>query len=149
MAYSASDYVRSWMMHRAAIVELLEKLPDDKGDFAAWEGGMSFTKMVDHLAGATLNLTGMMAGKERVKFEPSPSLSAATARLKEATGTVQQQLSAMNSEQLSTLITAFGQQMPAYALLDFLIAHDAHHKGQLWMMARMNAIEPPRFVKFG
>lgn len=60
-------------MHRGAILELLEKLPDDKGDFAAWEGGMTFTKMTDHLAGSTLNLTGIIAGKERVKLEPSSS----------------------------------------------------------------------------
>jgi uncharacterized damage-inducible protein DinB len=149
MPYSTHEYLQSWMMHRGAILDLLEKLPDDKGDFAAWEGGMSFTKMIDHLTGATLNLTGMMVGRERVKLEPSASLSAASARLKEATATVQQQIAAMTDEQLATPINAFGIQMPAYNLIDFLINHDAHHKGQLWLMARMVGIEPPRFVKFG
>ena len=149
MPYSANEYVRSWMMHRGAILDLLEQLPDDKGDFAAWEGGMTFTKMIDHLAGATFNLTGMMSGRERVKLEPSTSLSAAATRLKEATQTVQTQLAGMNSEQLATIVSAFGTQMPAYTLLDFLISHDAHHKGQLWLMARMVGLEPPRFVKFG
>jgi uncharacterized damage-inducible protein DinB len=148
MPYTANDYLRSWMMHRGAILDLLEKLPDDKGDFAAWEGGMTFTKMIDHLASATLNLTGMMAGRERVKLEPSTSLSAASTRLKEATATVQQQIAAMTDEQLATMISAFGTQMPAYNLIDFLINHDAHHKGQLWLMSRMIGIEPPRFVKF-
>lgn len=149
MSDSTHEYLQSWMMHRGAILDLLSELPDDKGDFAAWEGGMTFTKMIDHLAGATLNLTGMMTGKERVKLEPSTSLSAAGARLKEATVTVQKQISEMTNEQLATPITAFGIQMPAYKLIDFLISHDAHHKGQLWLMARMVGVEPPRFVKFG
>ncbi len=149
MPYSTSDYLQSWMMHRGAILDLLEKLPDDKGEFAAWEGGMSFTKMIDHLSSATLNLTGMMVGRERVKLEPSASLSAATTRLKEATATVQKQISEMTDEQLLTPVDAFGMQMPAYKLVDFLVNHDAHHKGQLWLMARMTGLEPPRFVKFG
>jgi uncharacterized damage-inducible protein DinB len=149
MPYSTSEYLQTWMMHRGAILELLEKLPDDKGDFAAWEGGMSFAKMTDHLAGATLNLTGMMTGKERVKLEPSSNLSTATMRLKETTKSVQQQISEMTDEQLATPVNAFGIQMPAYKLIDFLVNHDAHHKGQLWLMTRMIGLEPPRFVKFG
>jgi uncharacterized damage-inducible protein DinB len=149
MSYSANEYLQSWMMHRGAILDLLEKLPNDQGDFAAWEGGMTFTKMIDHLSGATLNLTGTIAGRERVKLEPSPSLSAATTRLKEATQTVQAQLSTMTDEQLATSVSAFGMQMPAYRVIDFVINHDAHHKGQLWLMTRMIGIEPPRFVKLG
>jgi uncharacterized damage-inducible protein DinB len=149
MPYSANEYLQSWMMHRGAILELLEKLPDDKGDFAAWEGGMTFTKMVDHLSSATLNLTGMMVGKERVKLEPSVTLSAAASRLQEATQTVQTQLSAMTDDQLSASVSAFGMQMPAYKVIDFVVNHDAHHKGQLWMMTRMIGLEPPRFVKLG
>jgi uncharacterized damage-inducible protein DinB len=149
MPYSANEYLQSWMMHRGAILDLLEKLPDDKGDFAAWEGGMTFTKMIDHLSGATLNLTGMMVGKERVKLEPSPSLSAATSRLKEATTTAQKQISDMTDEQLSTPINAFGMQLSAYKVIEFVVNHDAHHKGQLWLMTRMIGLEPPRFVKLG
>jgi uncharacterized damage-inducible protein DinB len=149
MPYSANEYLQSWMMHRGAILDLLDKLPDDKGDFAAWEGGMTFTRMIDHLAGATLNLTGTMAGRERVKLEPSPSLSAASTRLKEATATVQKQISEMTDEQLAASVSAFGMQLPAYKVIDFVINHDAHHKGQLWMMTRMIGVEPPRFVKFG
>lgn len=149
MPYSANEYLQTWMMHRGAILDLLEKLPDDKGDFAAWEGGMTFTKMVDHLSGATLNLTGMMAGRERVKLEPSASLSSAGSRLGEATQTVQKRISEMTDEGLSTQVFAFGTQMPAYKLIEFLINHDAHHKGQLWLMTRMIGLEPPRFVKVG
>jgi uncharacterized damage-inducible protein DinB len=149
MSYSANDYLQSWMMHRGAILDLLEKLPDDKGDFAAWEGGMTFTKMIDHLSGATLNLTGTMAGRERVKLEPSATLSDASIRLKEATQTVQKQISEMTDEQLLASVSAFGMQLPAYRVIDFVINHDAHHKGQLWMMTRMIGLEPPRFVKLG
>ncbi|MFD1732035.1 DinB family protein [Deinococcus malanensis] len=30
-----------------------------------------------------------------------------------------------------------------------MVSHEAHHKGQVWMMARMIGIKPPMYVKMG
>jgi uncharacterized damage-inducible protein DinB len=47
-------------------------------------------------------------------------------------------------------VPAFGgREMPVTALLDMIITHEAHHKGQVWVMARMIGVKPPRFVKMG
>ena len=59
-------------------------------------------------------------------------------------------ISALSTEDLSRRVTAFGgRELPISALLDMVIAHEAHHKGQVWLMARMIGIKPPMFVKMG
>lgn len=150
MPYSAQEYIQRFMMHRGALTDLLEKLPEDKGDFKPWEGGMSFIALTDHLSSAGINLVNMAIGKERVKLEPSTSLPAAVSRLKETTLQVQQVLSSITPEQLAQKTSAFrGMEMPVYALVDFMREHEIHHKGQLWSMARMIGVEPPMLVKMG
>jgi uncharacterized damage-inducible protein DinB len=150
MPYSAQEYIQRFMMHRSALTDLLEKIPEDKGDFKPWEAGMSFIALTDHLSSAGINLVNMAIGKERVKLEPSTSLPAAVNRLKETTSQVQQVLSSLTPEQLAQKTSAFrGMEMPVYALVDFMREHEIHHKGQLWSMARMIGVEPPMLVKMG
>jgi hypothetical protein len=148
--YSTQEYIQRFMLHRGALVDLLEKIPDSQGDFKAWEGGMSFLALTDHLSGAGINLVNMAVGKDRVKLEPSPNLAAAVARLKDTTSQIQHTIASLTPEQLSQVTAGFrGIPLPAYALVDLMREHEAHHKGQLWMMARMVGIEPPPLVKFG
>ena len=150
MPYSAQEYIQRFMMHRGALTDLLEKIPDDKGDSKSWEGGMSFIALTDHISSSCINFINMAIGQERVKHEPSSSLSAATTRLKETTSRLQQAISPMTPEQLAQKTSAFrGMEMPVYALVDFMREHEIHHKGQLWTMARMIGVEPPMLVKMG
>jgi uncharacterized damage-inducible protein DinB len=141
-------YAHTFMMHRGALIDLLETVPADKSDFAAWDGGMSFHKLCDHLSGSSNRMPAMIAGEVPAKVEPSADFVAAKARLNASTENAQALLAGLSDEQTSNIIEAFGgRKMPVSALVEFLIAHEAHHKGQVWMMARMIGIEPPRFVK--
>lgn len=150
MPYTAREYAQAFMMHRAALLDVLGKIPNDKGTFKAWEGGRTFIELVDHLSGTTAYLMANVAGQSPAKAEPSPSLEAATARLRENTETTRKFLSGLSEAQLAAQTEFLGMKMPVYALIDFLAGdHEAHHKGQLWMMTRMVGVEPPLFVKFG
>ncbi|MCA9835529.1 MAG: DinB family protein [Trueperaceae bacterium] len=146
MPYSGSHYSQVFLAHRKALETLLDKLPDDQGEFSSWDGAMSFKTMTDHLTGASLRFAGIASGKATEAFEPSQNFAEAKARLKASTETVVSSLSAMTDEQLSSMVEALGTQMPAFTLVDLLREHEIHHKGQLWMMARMIGIEPGRFI---
>ena len=37
----------------------------------------------------------------------------------------------LNAEQLATIVNFFGMKMPAFALLNFDLVHNVHHRGQL------------------
>jgi uncharacterized damage-inducible protein DinB len=136
------------MMHRGALLDLLETVPNDKGDFAAWEGGLSFHKLADHLSGSTNRMPAMLAGETPAKVEPSADFAAAKERLKASAESARALMAGLSDAQLSSIIEAFGgNKMPVSVLVEFLISHEAHHKGQAWMMARMIGVQPPMFVK--
>jgi uncharacterized damage-inducible protein DinB len=150
MSNPGAAYAQSFLMHRTALIDLLEKIPADQGEFKAWENGMSFRALADHLASSSLRTGQMLRGQPPEKLEPSADLPSAIERLRETTAIVTDMLEALNEEVLARVIPAFGgREMPMRTLIDFFVAHEAHHKGQLWMMARMIGVEPPMFMKFG
>jgi uncharacterized damage-inducible protein DinB len=149
MSNAGAAYNRSFLMHREALMDLLEKIPADHGEFKAWENGMSFRALADHLASSSLRTGMILSGQAPQKLEPSADLASAIERLRETTVTVTAMLEGLTDETLARVIPAFGgREMPIRVLMEFFIAHEAHHKGQIWMMSRMIGIEPPMFMKF-
>lgn len=155
MPIPASEiYARTFLSHRSALLDLYHQLPDEQANFSAWDGGMSFIGLADHLAGSSERFIGLISG-EAPAGPPTPGTGSAT--LQNATerlsATAEQAAAAMRAltpEDLARRVPAFGgREMPVSALLDALIAHEAHHKGQVWLMARMVGVKPPMFVKMG
>ncbi|UQN05237.1 DinB family protein [Deinococcus sp. QL22] len=142
---------RALHSHRAALMDLYAELPDDQAQFAAWEGGMSFVALADHLSGSSERFLGMVQGQAPGALPaPSADLPAARARLQQTTEAAMSAIAALGNEDLGRRVTAFGgREMPIAAMVDMLITHEAHHKGQVWMMARMIGVKPPMFVKMG
>ena len=147
---TGKNFARSFTMHRAALIELLEKIPAEQAAFKAWEGGMSFTKIADHLSGSSIRMGKMMQGVKPEPIEPSTDFSGAIERLKSTLTDTQTMLGDMSDEAFGMVVPAFGgREMPVASLVDFMIQHEAHHKGQVWLMARMVGIEPQMFIKMG
>ena len=150
MPYSGQEYAQALQMHRAPLLELLGQIPAEQASFAAWDGGRNFIEITDHLKLTNLRLLAMMAGEKPGSAEPSGDLASARSALESASATLTDKVSQLSSEQLESVVDAFGgMKMPVYKLLDFAREHDAHHKGQIWTMARMVGVQPPMFVKFG
>lgn len=150
MPNTGPEFAHAYLMHRTPLLEVLEQIPADKSDFAAWEGGMSFHRLTDHLSASSLRMDMMLQGQTPGKIEPTPDFSQALERLRASTQSANARLNNLTGEQLSTVIEVFGgRKMPVAALVDFLIQHEAHHKGQIWMMARMIGLQPPMFVQMG
>jgi len=150
MSYSGQEYARSFMMHRAALLHLLDQIPSEQAGFRAWEDGMSFHALADHLAGSSERLGALVGGAAPGPVQASPDFDSARERLRTGAARTQDLLSSLTPEQLARPIQAFGgREMPVSALADFVIQHEAHHKGQVWLMARMIGVQPPMFVRLG
>ena len=150
MPYSSQEYAQALQMHRAPLLELLGQIPEDKATFAAWDGGKNFLELTNHLTATNVRLIAMMAGEKPISPEPATDFTAARTALETAGTNLTDTISQLSSEQLESVVDAFGgMKMPVHKLLDFAREHDAHHKGQLWTMARMIGVQPPMFVKFG
>ena len=148
---NAQTYANAYRMHRAALQDLYAELPDDQGHFKAWDGGMSFIGLADHLSASAGRVPALLSGEKPAPMgEGSADLNEARQRLSDSTEQVVQTLENLSDEDISRRITAFGgREMPVSALIDQIISHEAHHKGQAWMMARMVGVQPPFFVKLG
>jgi uncharacterized damage-inducible protein DinB len=46
-------------------------------------------------------------------------------------------------------VSFMGREMAVRDLLLSLIAHEAHHKGQMFVYARIQGVEPPFYIKMG
>jgi len=150
MPNTGPAYARAFMMHREPLSTLLGQVPDDRADFAPWEGGMSFQTLTDHLAISSERMIAMLAGEALGKPEPAQDFASAKARLDATTETIRTELENLNEKELGTVIEAFGgRQMPTHTLIDFMREHEVHHKGQVWTMARMIGLEPGLFIKLG
>jgi uncharacterized damage-inducible protein DinB len=127
---------------------LLQKIPAEHGNFALREGAMSFVQIADHLSMTDDYLQTALLGQKFVPAASSPDLPSAFEKLQTNTPKVFAFLESMSFEQLSAEINAFRQTWKVYRLIDFGREHEAHHKGQLWLMARAVGIEPPMFYQF-
>jgi uncharacterized damage-inducible protein DinB len=149
MASTSADYATLFASHREPLLGLLEQLPADKAEFKAWEEGMTFKRLTDHLSASSMRFGFMLEGQQPPKFEPTADWHEALNRLRESTESAKTMIVGLSPETLARVIPAFGgQSMPISGLMDFMVAHEAHHKGQVWMMARMIGLEPPMFMKF-
>ncbi len=148
MPYPATEYAQAFIKHRQPLLALLEQIPSEHGDFTIRADALSFHTMLDHLSQTDGYLLDVLAGRKFIPAAASPDFSSALLQLKSSTLKVQQLLENLTEVQLSQEIKAFGQTWKAYRLIDFGREHEAHHKGQLWMMARAVGIEPPMFYQF-
>jgi uncharacterized damage-inducible protein DinB len=146
----ATRHARAFQSHRAALIDLYTQLPEEQAEFAAWDGGQSFLKLADHLSGSVNRVPAMLAGRQPdAPAAPSATLAEARARLQDTQDRFVAAASALSDDDLQRRIPAFGRELPVWMLLDFMVQHEAHHKGQVWMMARMVGVTPPMFVKMG
>jgi DinB family len=146
MSYPANEYQAAFLNHREPLLELLEMIPADQGEFKIYPGGLSIRQQVDQLFGFDASVLGALTVSE-VSSEASSDLRTATARLREATPKLAGLFGAMNAEQLDSPLEVDGETRKVYQWLDFVRDHEVHHKGQLWMAARMLNIEPPYYIK--
>jgi len=93
----------------------------------------------------------MLRGEVAAPDAPaSTTLAEAQARLTASTEQVLTLLERLKDEELSREITVFGDaRMTVDALMDIVLAHEAHHKGQIWVMARLLKLQPPRYLHLG
>jgi hypothetical protein len=145
MAYPASEYQHAFLSHRQPLLVLLEKIPNQHGEFRIYPEGLSIRAQVDQLFGFDAAVLGALTGVEP-PVTASPDLQSATARLQQSTTPIAQALVQLPAEMLDSPLEIEGQTRKVYQWLDFVREHEIHHKGQLWMAARMLGIESPYYV---
>jgi uncharacterized damage-inducible protein DinB len=134
------DFATEWQEERSGTIKLLQHLTDESLSravvpggrtlgFLAWHITLTFREMLGH--------TGLSPdGPEPT--EPVPSSAAGIVRRYErASASVLEQVAASwSDDMLEDDISAYGMTFKRGAMLDMLIRHEAHHRGQMTVLMR-------------
>ncbi|GMK42897.1 DinB family protein [Paenibacillus glycanilyticus] len=140
--------LKSWKMHRNALLELAEMLPESGGAYSPWEGAMTTLELIHHLAWTPDFFFAGMEERE-MNIPPVPSTVAeARVLLKQLTHEHEQKLASYSESDLKQIksVKALNITEPVLEILHRLVGHEAHHKGQLYVYARMLGVKPPFYV---
>jgi uncharacterized damage-inducible protein DinB len=152
----AEEFVSSFMGHRASTLQLAEKIQD--ASFRPWEKALTAGELFGHMASAGLLFSNSVAQGAVVRPNPpaeKPDLSdmiVVRELLKQQTNETIALLQGLPDSAFDTLIDAsamFGREVPGGFLLAILRDHEIHHKGQLFVYARMTGVQemPPIAVR--
>ena len=151
MTTRAQRAAQSFTAHRNALTALLLEIPEESAAHTPWEGAMNFMSLSDHLDASSKGILAALNGQAPSReVVPSQSLQEARTRLQESGEQVAKALGALSDEDFEREIPAFGgRMMPLSQFAEVLTMHEAHHKGQAWLMARQVGVKPPFFMQMG
>jgi uncharacterized damage-inducible protein DinB len=140
-----------------ALVEQLalaaEQIPDDKVDWRPNDSALTWLRLVDHMAIARKGLVLAALRGEELNFPAclfdknnhAKTGKEAAAKLREGWEELKGHL-ADKSDSYATELVKFtmGREMPVDRILWFAYDENMHHRGQMWVYARMHGLTPPK-----
>lgn len=154
MSKSAS-FVSTFMMHRTVLSELIDALSDSDFTYQPWDGAMTTGELIAHTLTSsytftTAAATGEIERPERPTITTAADAKAAFTSWTEKTVAAIQGMDDEQFEKIIDLTNVIGRQLPSGAVLHIMRDHEIHHKGQLFVYARLCGVEKmPRFVNAG
>ncbi|MCM3629894.1 DinB family protein [Paenibacillus glycanilyticus] len=141
--------MKGWKMHHNSLIELVAQLPDTSGNWRPWDGGWTTLELIHHLAW-TPEFFFAQIEKRDMNIPPVPStLAEARELIKKLTEVTEQKLASYNDTELQKVATininGVNVTEPVEEMFHRLVAHEAHHKGQLFIYARQLGVTNPPF----
>ncbi|WP_161568344.1 DinB family protein [Anaerobacillus alkaliphilus] len=150
----AKVFLDSWLRHRLVTNDIIEMVTDKDLDFKPWEGAMSLKELTLHIVQSGdifVRATQLGAVEKPSEVQEITTAEELKQVVRNLTANSQSNLESLTDEQLDNLIDVtnlFGTHLPGHVLLNMMRDHEIHHKGQLFIYARMIGLENlPLFVK--
>ncbi|WP_078410322.1 DinB family protein [Priestia abyssalis] len=152
---AAQNFTNSWLRHRLVGNEIVDMVSDEHLNFRPWDKAMTLKELVLHmLFSADMFTEAVKQGAFVPPAGSQPEVNTAE-ELKqlvhEVTAKTRETMESLSEDQFSSLVDLtklFGTQMPGKSVLHVMRDHEIHHKGQLFVYARMIGLENlPMFVK--
>lgn len=145
------EFLTDWLNHREKLELLLEQIDDEHVHYKPWDGGMSLGTMALHiaLAGdmfADMVKTEKMEAPHMPEFETMDDVRKAVNELTEST---KNKIADMTDEEVEKENEAELPQMKGtkFNYLQAMYEHEIHHKGQLFIYARMVGVKEVPFFR--
>ncbi len=154
------DFLSQWREAREGLIAEAERIPEDKLDFRATAATRSAIELLYHVIEAERMLVGEICRDDsdlRRLLTRSPDTEvrvvttkdAIIALLRSSLASSSEKIAQFGEERLDRPITRFdGQEVSKTAMLQFTLAHEMYHRGQLTVYQRLLGIEPTLTEQF-
>ncbi|MBX5465758.1 MAG: DinB family protein [Clostridia bacterium] len=139
------EMVEGFLRHRRATQAIARLMPDERFDDHPWEGGRSFGELLLHIVDSADAMLGGAAGQPVEPPAERPSTPAAIRAYLEARTPAQETLVRALAADPRGEVRWRDAALPAEVLLARAREHEAHHKGQLMLLARMAGVREAMF----
>jgi uncharacterized damage-inducible protein DinB len=143
------DFIRYWDNVRSRTIKVAELVPPDRIEWAPVDGAMTFGDLIRHLAVVERwmfveNVFGRPSRYHSHGRELADGLDAVLALLRELHADTLRELSTLTDEDLDRRATTpGGQPLAVWKWLRGMVEHEAHHRGQIYLMLRLCGVTTP------
>ena len=140
-------FLEKWENSKNYLVEMAELMPEEDYGYKPTERQRSFAEQLEHIQGNMDWLSTKYFSREKDKSETFPSeKEQIIASLKKAFDAVGETVAATSEEELKETVEFFAGPKSKLQILNLLLDHVTHHRGQLIVYLNLKEVEPPRYV---
>jgi len=140
-------FLEKWENSKNYLVEMTELMPEEDYGYKPTERQRSFAEQLEHIQGNMDWLSTKYFSREKDKSETFPSeKEQIIASLKKAFDAVGETVAATSEEELKETVEFFAGPKSKLQILNLLLDHVTHHRGQLIVYLNLKEVEPPRYV---
>ena len=155
-----NDFIKEYLERlensKKYLILVAETMPEDKYDFKATPGSMSFAENLMHIAWAMdWHSQSLMGGREARDWNTDTELKVDKKSKKEMIATIEKTfdnttefISNFDINKLGERLDYFGADRTKRQILLLLADHITHHRGQMLVYMRLNGLVPPRYVLY-
>jgi uncharacterized damage-inducible protein DinB len=148
------EFLSQWNDAREGMIKEVERIPEDKLDFRASAETRSAIELlyhviesermlVDEICRDDTDLRRLLTRSPDTEVRVVASKDAIVALLRSSLATSQEKVRRFGAEKIEQLMYGFdGKQISKAAMLQFTLAHEMYHRGQLTVYQRLLGIEP-------
>lgn len=140
------SFVSNWNRIHKQTSRALRATPADRMEWRPKEGMFTFRELVSHLPKSELMIarSALAGSPQEVELDLSNLTPDEIADLFDRQhAELAEEVSKIDSEQIGYVIEIFGKSIPRLALLQGMVEHEIHHRGQLYAFLRLVDVEPP------
>jgi uncharacterized damage-inducible protein DinB len=154
------EFLSQWRQAREGLIKEAERIPEDKLDFRATAETRSVLELLYHVIESERMLVGEICRDDtdlRRLFTRPPDTEvrvvttkdAIIALLRSSLAAGQEKVRRFGAEKIEQLMSGLdGKQITKGAMLQFTLAHEMYHRGQLTVYQRLLGIEPALTEQF-
>jgi len=143
------DHIVKWENGLDYSSQLFELMPDSLWNFKPVNEEMSFREQVLHLTQNMYWLSSSYLNGEKMSLDfkdVGQSVSSIKSHFKETGKYTLSVLKKMEEKELAEKVNFFAGNLTRWQIFELMHDHHTHHRGQLIVYLRLNAIKPPKYI---